>query len=88
MGSWTGKFDPLRRIHDKVTKRIGFDPSLASNVHTKIANEAHAAADSALNQEPVGSENRKRNKFRATFGRTAQERADRVQRVTSIMRSA
>lgn len=54
MGSWTGKYDPIRLIGDKVKKATGFDPSLASNLHRKIADKAHSAADTYLNQEPEG----------------------------------
>lgn len=85
MGSWTGKYDPARIVTDYVTKKTGVKP-IAGYIHEKIANAAHRAADSALNQESVGTENARANKFKKTYGATAQERADRAQRV-SIMRS-
>jgi hypothetical protein len=87
VGSWTGKYDPARIATDWVTKKTGVKP-IAGWAHEKIANAAHRTADSAFNQEPEGTENAKRNKFLKTYGRTAQERADRAQRVTTIMRSA
>lgn len=91
MGSWTGKFDPLRKISERVTKKIGFDPSLASNLHKKIADKAHSTADTYLNQEPVLAPGKKRKDDVRVADYTgalskSRDRADQARRL-SIMRS-
>lgn len=90
MGSWTGKFDPLRKISERVTKKIGFDPSLASNLHKKIADKAHNAADTYLNQEPEGPGVKRKDDVRVADYSSAlaksRDRADRARRLT-LMRS-
>lgn len=61
MGSWTGKYDVARIATDYVTKKTGVKP-IAGYIHEKISNAAHRAADSYLNQQPEGHENRAANR--------------------------
>lgn len=88
MGSWTGKFDAARIVTDYATKKTGIKP-IAGWIHEKISNAAHRAADSALNQQPEGHENRAANRRAAeqqyAYSRGAQAEYDTAPKMRKAM---
>lgn len=89
MGSWTGKYDPVRIVTDKVTKATGIKP-IAGYIHEKVSNAAHRAADSYMNQQPEGHENRAANRRAAeseyAYTRGSQAEYDTAPRMRKSMR--
>ena len=89
MGSWTGKYDPVRIVTDKVTKATGIKP-IAGWIHEKVSNAAHRAADNYLGQQPEGHENRRANRRAAenayTYGRGQQAEYDTPANMRKVMR--
>lgn len=90
MGSWTGKYDPLRQVSVAAKKTLGFDPSPASRIHMALTDKSHQAADNYLNQETEGPGVKRKSSQRladySSAVSTARTRADSARRLT-IMRS-
>jgi hypothetical protein len=89
VGSWTGKYDVARIATDYVTKKTGVKP-IAGWIHEKVSNAAHRAADSALNQQPEGTENARANRLAAekeyAYSRGRQAEYDTAPNMRKAMR--
>lgn len=91
MGSWTGKYDPVRQLGVATKKAVGFNISPLNSLHMKLSDKAHSAADTYLNQETEGpgAPKRKEDKRLADYSAPlarSRLKADNARRLT-IMRS-